>query len=187
MLEDAKGTNCQSSNFCKAVGVLAQSKSPSPARNSLLSDYNVNLVSNAIDLVDYGREPTELDYAHMIQSFQRFLFEHLIFEGNDPSSNLIIVKGSSYEHNQPNPPPAPITQLVGIDAKNAVTCLHCGATRSKDNMIHIVDLIYPRTVRMNLPPFALTGFNLNFCRFFPTTPYHMLISPLSSETPSFVK
>ena len=25
MLEDAHGTNCQSSNFCKTVGVLAQS------------------------------------------------------------------------------------------------------------------------------------------------------------------
>ncbi len=25
MLEDARGTNCQSSNFCKVVGVLAQS------------------------------------------------------------------------------------------------------------------------------------------------------------------
>lgn len=24
MLEDARGTNCQASNFCKAVGVLAQ-------------------------------------------------------------------------------------------------------------------------------------------------------------------
>lgn len=110
-------------------------------------------MSNAIDLVDYGREPTELDYAHMIQSFQRFLFEHLIFEGNDPSANPIIVKGSSYELNQPQPPPAPIAQLIGIDAKNVVTCLHCGATRSKDNMTHIVDLIYPRTVRVPSLPF----------------------------------
>lgn len=38
MLEDAKGTNCQSSNFCKAVGVLAQSKSSLLARsNSFLT------------------------------------------------------------------------------------------------------------------------------------------------------
>lgn len=112
-------------------------------------------MSNAIDLVDYGREPTELDYAHMIQSFQRFLFEHLIFEGYDPSSNPIIVKGSSYESHQPNTAPAPITQLVGIDAKNVVTCLHCGETRSKDNMTHIVDLIYPRTVCV--PVLSATG------------------------------
>lgn len=26
MLEDARGTNCQASNFCKTVGVLAQSE-----------------------------------------------------------------------------------------------------------------------------------------------------------------
>ena len=30
MLEDARGTNCQSSNFCKTVGVLAQSESTRP-------------------------------------------------------------------------------------------------------------------------------------------------------------
>ena len=30
MLEDARGTNCQSSNFCKTVGVLAQSESARP-------------------------------------------------------------------------------------------------------------------------------------------------------------
>ena len=30
MLEDARGTNCQSSNFCKTVGVLAHSESTRP-------------------------------------------------------------------------------------------------------------------------------------------------------------
>lgn len=110
--------------------------------------FNANdiLVSNALDLIDYGREPKELDYAYMIQSFQRFLFEHLVAEGNDPRSNPVVVKGSSYEYNQQNPVPPPITQLVGIDAKNVVTCLHCKTSKSKDNMTHIVDLIYPRTV-----------------------------------------
>ncbi|KAJ3902046.1 ubiquitin carboxyl-terminal hydrolase-domain-containing protein [Lentinula edodes] len=130
MLEDARGTNCQSSNFCKAVGVLAH-------------------MSNAIDLVDYGREPTELDYAHMIQSFQRFLFDRLVLEGNDLTANPIILKGSSYERNEQTTVPAPITQLVGIDTKNVVTCFHCKAARSKDNLTHVVDLIYPRTILPN--------------------------------------
>ncbi|KAJ3807230.1 ubiquitin carboxyl-terminal hydrolase-domain-containing protein [Lentinula aff. lateritia] len=130
MLEDAKGINCQSSNFCKAVGVLAH-------------------ISNAIDLVDYGREPTELDYAHMIQSFQRFLFDRLVLEGNDLTANPIILKGSSYERNEQTTVPAPITQLVGIDTKNVVTCFHCKAAKSKDNLTHVVDLIYPRTILPN--------------------------------------
>ncbi|KIK63543.1 hypothetical protein GYMLUDRAFT_40586 [Collybiopsis luxurians FD-317 M1] len=148
MLEDAKGTNCQSSNFCRAVGVLAQ-------------------MSNAIDLVDYGREPTELDYAHMIQSFQRFFFDLLVTEGSDLSGkgNPTIVQKEDFPTNPEFsfqnliiPPmsslnfgaiPAPITQLVGIDAKNVVTCLHCKTTRSKENMTHVVDLIYPRTILPN--------------------------------------
>ncbi|KAJ4463474.1 hypothetical protein C8J55DRAFT_308455 [Lentinula edodes] len=78
--------------------------------------------SNAIDLVDYGREPTELDYAHMIQSFQCFLFDRLVLEGKDLTANPIILKGSSYERNEQTTVPAPITQLVGIDMKNTVTC-----------------------------------------------------------------
>ncbi|KAF5379932.1 hypothetical protein D9757_007171 [Collybiopsis confluens] len=142
MLEDAKGTNCQSSNFCKAVGVLAH-------------------MSNAIDLVDYGREPTELDYAHMIQSFQRFFFDLLVTEGNDLSGQgnpVIVRKQDEPTLQNPNislmpsnidPVAAPITQLVGIDAKNVVTCLHCRSTRSKENMTHVVDLIYPRTILPN--------------------------------------
>jgi len=37
MLEDAHGTNCQSSNFCRTVGVLAQGKIPSHLVPNLLS------------------------------------------------------------------------------------------------------------------------------------------------------
>ncbi|THV07954.1 hypothetical protein K435DRAFT_815204 [Dendrothele bispora CBS 962.96] len=125
MLEDAKGTNCQSSNFCKTVGVLAQ-------------------MSNAIELVDYGREPREVDHAHMIQSFHRFLIGHLSQEGNSFPQNPVIVKGSSFSFDNHNPAPAPITQLLGIDAKNVITCLSCKAVREKENMTHVIDLMYPR-------------------------------------------
>ncbi|KAK7449653.1 poly(A)-specific ribonuclease [Stygiomarasmius scandens] len=125
MLEDAKGTNCQSSNFCKTVGVLAQ-------------------LSNAIDLIDYGREPREIDYSHMIQSFHRFMVDHLSLEGNAFPQNPILVKESSFKYDNHNPAPAPVTQLLGIDAKNIITCLSCKAVREKENMTHIVDLIYPR-------------------------------------------
>ena len=44
---------------------------------------------------------------------------------------------------------APVTQLLGIDGKNVITCLGCNAVREKENMTHIVDLIYPRKVRVN--------------------------------------
>ncbi|KAJ4467531.1 hypothetical protein C8R41DRAFT_716151, partial [Lentinula lateritia] len=78
--------------------------------------------------------------------FQRFLFDCLLLEGNDLTANPIILKGSLYKRNEQTTVPAPITQLVRIDTKNVVTCFHCKAARSKDNLTHVVDLIYPRTV-----------------------------------------
>ncbi|KAL0580436.1 poly(A)-specific ribonuclease [Marasmius crinis-equi] len=126
MLEDARGTNCQTSNFCKTVGFLAHA-------------------FNSIDLIDYGRE-SNVDYAQKIQSFHRFLLDHLGAEGNVFPHNprLLKVGGSDEASNLHNPAPAPITQLLGIDAKTVITCLHCKTTREKDNMTHLIDLIYPR-------------------------------------------
>ncbi|KAK0458455.1 ubiquitin carboxyl-terminal hydrolase-domain-containing protein [Desarmillaria tabescens] len=130
MLEDARGTNCQSSNFCKTVGVLAQT-------------------SNAIDLIDYGRESNEVDHGHMIQSFHRFLVDHLSSEGNAFPRNPVLVKRPSYIPDPYNPAAAPITQLMGIDARNVITCMNCKAVRTKENVTHIVDLVYPRKVASN--------------------------------------
>ncbi|KZT11602.1 cysteine proteinase [Laetiporus sulphureus 93-53] len=125
MLEDARGTNCQASNFCKTVGVLAQ-------------------LNNAIELIDYGRESAELNYAHMIQAFHRFLVDHLSSEGNSFPHNPSLLPSPSSSPNLHSPAPAPITQLLGIDAKNVITCTHCKAVREKENMTHVIDMIYPR-------------------------------------------
>ncbi|KAF8919283.1 PAB-dependent poly-A-specific ribonuclease subunit PAN2 [Mucidula mucida] len=130
MLEDARGTNCQSSNFCKTVGVLAQA-------------------SNSIDLIDYGRESNEVDHSHMIQSFHRFLIDHLSAEGNSFPHNPVLLKVPGYVPDSYNPAAAPITQLMGIDAKNRVTCVNCKAVRTKENVTHIIDLIYPRKTISN--------------------------------------
>ncbi|KAG6379196.1 ubiquitin carboxyl-terminal hydrolase-domain-containing protein [Boletus reticuloceps] len=150
MLEDAHGTNCQSSNFCKTVGILAQAQ-------------------NQLELIDYGREPTEVDYAHMIQSFHRFLIDHLSSEGNSfphnpvifrhPPSHMASTAFQADTHPITNtsfsPAAAPVTQLLGIDAKNIIVCLSCKAVREKENMTHVVDMIYPRKPLPNeLPPQA---------------------------------
>ncbi len=100
------------------------------------------LASNAIDLIDYGQDASELGYVHIIQSFHRFLIDHLCSEGDAfPAANPVVVKKPEP---RVEPPAAPITQLLGIDAKNIITCLYCKAMREKDNMSHIVDLVYPR-------------------------------------------
>ncbi|KAF7294679.1 PAN2-PAN3 deadenylation complex catalytic subunit PAN2 [Mycena indigotica] len=128
MLEDAHGINCQSSNFCKAVGVLAHA-------------------ANAIELIDYGRESANVNYALMIQSFHRFLLDRLSIEGNTFPNNLVVAKNALHRG---LPVAAPITQLLGIDAKNVITCMNCGAAREKENMSHVIDLAYPRPVQSDL-------------------------------------
>ncbi|ETW85417.1 hypothetical protein HETIRDRAFT_432176 [Heterobasidion irregulare TC 32-1] len=118
MLEDARGTNCQSSNFCKTVGVLAH-------------------IENKIELVDYGRDSIYMDYAHMIQAFHRFLIDKIGSEGNMFSSNPSIVPSAL-------PAVAPISQLLGLNSKNIIMCTSCKAVREKEHNTHIVDLVYPR-------------------------------------------
>ena len=99
--------------------------------------------ANAIELVDYGRENKEVDYAQKIQTFHRFLLDHLIAEGITPPRNPVIVQrwATDTQH-----APSLITQLIGIDAKNVIVCQHCKAVREKDNLTHVLDLTYPRKV-----------------------------------------
>jgi hypothetical protein len=84
----------------------------------------------------------------MIQSFHRFLIDHLSSEGNAFPHNPILLKSPFYQLDSMSPAPAPITQLLGIDAKNVITCSSCRAVREKENMTHIIDMIYPRKVRI---------------------------------------
>lgn len=102
-----------------------------------------------IELVDYGRETADLNYAHMIQSFHRFLMDCVIQEGNAfPDNPWVIpipVDPSDPESTLP-PAPSPITQLLGLDAKNIVVCTNCKATKEKENLTHMIDLVYPRKV-----------------------------------------
>jgi PAB-dependent poly(A)-specific ribonuclease subunit 2 len=107
---------------------------------------DIYLASNAIELIDYGREPTEVDYALMIQSFHRFLLDHLSSEGNSFPHNPLVLKIPSLIQPALLPVAAPVTQLLGIDAKNLITCMNCKAVREKENMTHVIDLTYPRPV-----------------------------------------
>ncbi|KAI0261046.1 ubiquitin carboxyl-terminal hydrolase-domain-containing protein [Gloeopeniophorella convolvens] len=114
MLEDAKGTNCQSSNFCKTVGVLAQSV-------------------NAIELIDYGRDLADTNYAHMIQTFHRFLIDHLAIEEqvhpNQPALYLKILHYLS-------------AQLHFLQSPSSLAWMV--TIREKEQLTFVVDLIYPR-------------------------------------------
>lgn len=110
-------------------------------------------MNNAIELIDFGRETAELTYGHMIQSFHRFLVDHLSSEGNSFPHNPVLIPTPSMSPSHISPAPAPITQLLGIDAKNVITCLSCRAVREKENMTHVIDMIYPRKVRFSCSMF----------------------------------
>ena len=95
--------------------------------------------------MDFGRD--DADYASMIQSFHRFLLDHLVSEGNAFPHNPRIIGYPTTLH---SPEPAPLTQILGLDAKNVITCSNCNAVRQKEYMTHIIDLVYPRLVRLTL-------------------------------------
>ena len=99
-------------------------------------------MNNAIELIDYGRESAELSYAHMIQMFHRFLIDHLSSEGNSFPHNPSLLPDARPADIH-SPAPAPITQLLGVDAKNVIVCSSCRAVREKEHMTHLIDLTYP--------------------------------------------
>ena len=113
------------------------------------------IASNAIELIDYGREAAGVDYAQKIQAFHRFLVDHLSSEGNAFPHNPSLLP--RVFHSQ-SPSLAPISQLIGVDGKNIITCSHCKDVREKDNLIHVIDLVYSRKVSEDiiLPECVLT-------------------------------
>jgi PAB-dependent poly(A)-specific ribonuclease subunit 2 len=113
---------------------------------------------NLIELMDYGIESQDHNYAHMIQSFHRFLMDTLAIEGNSAPNNPWIIPQRTYselDYTLNEMAPSPITQLCGVDAKNIITCGSCGAVREKDNMVHIIDLVYPKKVHWFRPTLYL--------------------------------
>lgn len=104
--------------------------------------------------MDYGVESSDHHYGHMIQSFHRFLLDTLAEEGDAYPHNPWLLPprsaGAEQQSEDPmtrNTAPAAITQLCGVDAKNVITCTNCGAVREKENMVHVIDLVYPKKVR----------------------------------------
>lgn len=152
MLEDARGTNCQSTNFCKTVNVLAHCTSKLRLFSSgyLLK---MSLALNAIELIDYGRDSIDMDHSHMIQSFHRFLMDHLSTESNAFPHNPSLISSPFSpppgQEGMHQPAAAPVTQLLGLDGKNIMMCTYCQAVREKENLTHVVDMIYPRKVRFS--------------------------------------
>lgn len=105
--------------------------------------------------MDYGVESQDHHYGHMIQSFHRFLLDNLAAEANAYPYNPYLLplndqtpEERAAEAASRGSAPSSITQVCGVDAKNIVTCTNCGAARGKDYLLHVIDLIYPKKVRL---------------------------------------
>lgn len=140
MLEDAGGTNCQASNFCKTVGVLAQGEYLFADNGGISYRFTG---ANAIEIIDYGREGSIVDYSRKIQAFHRFLLESLNAEINRYPHNHTIVRSRT---NHLDPAPSAITQLLGIEGQNLIKCTDCKSVREKPYLTHTLDMLYPLRV-----------------------------------------
>lgn len=100
------------------------------------------IASNAIELIDYGREGPDVDYGQKIQTFHRFLIDHMNSES--VLQNIPALSPSSAP--LLNQLPSPITELLGLVGQNVIMCSHCREIREKQNLTHIIDLVYPKRV-----------------------------------------
>ncbi|KAF8305548.1 PAB-dependent poly-A-specific ribonuclease subunit PAN2 [Clavulina sp. PMI_390] len=133
MLEDARGINLQARNFCVAIG---KTKS-----------------AQTFPVVDRSVDGEGADYASMIQQLNRILIEDFTTEGNAFPQNPHIYPPLSTTRSI-DLAGAPITQLLGVDARNVTICAVCGYRREKEQMSHVVDLVYPRKQNSGVYSFA---------------------------------
>jgi len=95
------------------------------------------LATNATELVDYGRQGADVDYSRIIQGFHRFLVDLMALESGIHGN----IKFDSTSHNSLM---TPVTQLMGLELSTVTKCFNCKAVREKTNVLHVVDMVYPR-------------------------------------------
>ncbi|KAG8787432.1 poly(A)-specific ribonuclease [Serendipita sp. 397] len=126
MLEDAKGINCQATNFCRAISNI-----------STAATYGV---------VDYGQDHQETDYGAKIQMFNRFIIENIKSEGNMAPNNPSMTPFREFPAIGTIPL---ISQLLSVDSHSVTVCSNCKTSREKPDTSHIIDIIYPRKAPSN--------------------------------------
>jgi Ubiquitin carboxyl-terminal hydrolase len=104
---------------------------------------------HAIELIDYGGDLAETNYARIIQTFHRFLVDHLVVEDEGyPNNPSLLPPDPSLP--QRTATLQPIAQLLGMYSRNAFVCTYCKAVREKAQITFVIDLIYPRKVNHEL-------------------------------------
>ncbi|EKC98272.1 hypothetical protein A1Q2_07286 [Trichosporon asahii var. asahii CBS 8904] len=125
MLEDAKGTNCQASNFSRAFSATPQ--------------------ASALGLMDSDKAPHTP--STLIQNFNRWLLStfttEAVVEGQSfqmrPSLDKLSLDAASSTSTT-----SAINQVLGVDVKTTNTCLSCKHVSVRASTLQAIDLAYPR-------------------------------------------
>ncbi|KAL0243535.1 PAB-dependent poly(A)-specific ribonuclease subunit PAN2 [Cryptococcus tetragattii IND107] len=135
MLEDAKGRNCQASNFSRAFSATSQAYALG------LMDENTNSKSTA-------------PYGSLIQNFNRWLLSTFstesIVDGETFHLPPLPQNASGLDGLSVNDGPSAIDQILGVNIKTTNTCRYCGFVSSRDSTLHAVDLVYPKKTNPRL-------------------------------------
>lgn len=124
MLEDAKGVNCQASNFSRAFSATPQ--------------------ASALGLMDDNDKSTA-PYGSLIQNFNRWLMSTFSGEAMVEGKSF-NVRPTSMEALELDTQSA-IDQVLGIETVTTNTCLNCGFVMTRPATLNTIDLAYPKKVR----------------------------------------
>ncbi|ORX88696.1 cysteine proteinase [Basidiobolus meristosporus CBS 931.73] len=128
MLEDAKGRNCQATNFLRAFSTIPQAV--------------------ALGLFEPDQPTAETSYSTLIQNFNRFILEQLHQESNAMGLNICVRKDIS--GNDPTLPSI-IQQVFGLKTVSSNKCL-CGAQIDRTTYPFAIDLVYPKNSTTSSSP-----------------------------------
>jgi PAB-dependent poly(A)-specific ribonuclease subunit 2 len=128
MLEDAKGTNCQATNFCRAFGATTQGESRGGRADA----------ATALGLMD---DESGLPYGTMIQSLNRWLLSTFSSESAVASYALRGLDALALEST------SPVDQVLGVKTRTTSTCTGCAAETSRQTTMQVIDLQYRRNVQ----------------------------------------
>ena len=118
MLEDAKGVNCQASNFSRTFSATPQAE--------------------ALGLIDAGEKSTS-PYGSLIQNFNRWLLSSFSAESTVDGETFQILPGSSASC---------IDQIFGLNVRTTNICSACDFVSVRYSTLHAVDLAYPKKVSL---------------------------------------
>lgn len=127
MLEDAKGVNCQASNFSRAFSATPQ--------------------ASALGLMD-DKERSTSPYGSLIQSFNRWLMSTFSAEAVVDGETFDI-RASSLD-NLSLAVPSAVEQVLGIETTTTNTCMNCGFVATRNTTLNTIDLAYPKKVSVHV-------------------------------------